>query len=168
MAQPLESTESAANSIQRVRYTHDSMIDLMLATPGISNAQLAAHFGYTQAWVSRVVNSDAFNARLAERKDEVIDPAIRLSIGEKFRAAADASLDIVLNKLHNTQSAELALKVMDISVKAMSYGARTADQTVVNNTFVVALPGKAASAGEWAQTHGPQGQVIENDALGPN
>lgn len=161
MAQPLESTESAANSIQRVRYTHDSMIDLMLATPGISNAQLAAHFGYTQAWVSRVVNSDAFNARLAERKDEVIDPAIRLSIGEKFRAAADASLDIVLNKLHATNSAELALKVMDISVKAMGYGARNAEQTVVNNTFVVALPGKAASAGEWALEHGPKGQVIE-------
>ena len=163
MSQPLEGTQSAANAIQRVRYTHDAMIDLMIANPHWSHGQIASHFGYTQPWVSRVINSDAFNARLAERKDEVIDPAIKLSLEEKFRSITDASLDIVLTKLHATQSAELALKVLDISTKAMSYGARNA-APVVQNTFVVALPQKAKSASEWASDHGPE-RIIEGETL---
>lgn len=160
MSQPLQGTQSAANAIQRVAYTHDAMIDLMLANPAITNGQLATHFGYTQAWVSRVVNSDAFNARLAERKDEVVDPAIRSSLEEKFKAVADSSLDILLNKLHATNSAELALKVLDVSSRSLGYGARQAAGPVVQNNFVVALPPKSADAEAWVSSHRP-GQIIE-------
>ena len=124
MSEPLLGTASAANAIARVKYSHDAMIDLLIANPAISQNEIAANFGYTVPWVSRIMNSDAFQARLALRKEELLDPVIVASIEEKFRALASKSLDVVLDKLSVTNSAELGLKALEISAKALGYGAR--------------------------------------------
>ena len=152
MATPLEGTESAAGAIARVSYTHDSMIDLIIANPAISQGAIAQHFGYTQAWVSRVFNSDAFQARLAARKTEIVDPQLVLTIDEKLKALASKSLDIVLEKLTVTNSAEMGLKALEITSKALGYGARQQNVNVQQN-FVVALPQKAATADAWANRY---------------
>jgi hypothetical protein len=150
---PLQGTASAALAIDRVKYTHDAMIDLIISTPGVSQGTLAKHFGYTAPWVSRILNSDAFQARLAQRKSDVIDPSLVLSIDERLRAVAAKSLDIVLEKLEATQSLDAALKAVDMSVKALGYGAR-AQNVAVQQNFVVALPPKSESALAWAKEHG--------------
>lgn len=157
MATALQSTESAAGAIARVKYTHDAMIDLIIANPALTQNDLAKNFGYTVPWVSRIMNSDAFQARLAERKSELVDPSLVASIDEKLRALASKSLDVVLEKLTVTQSAEMGLKALEISSKALGYGARQQNLNVQQN-FVVALPPKAASAADWAAAHGPQGR----------
>ncbi|MEN6533729.1 MAG: hypothetical protein ABFD60_15520, partial [Bryobacteraceae bacterium] len=126
--------------------------------------EIATNFGYTVPWVSRIMNSDAFQARLALRKEELLDPVIVASIEEKFRALASKSLDVVLDKLSVTNSAELGLKALEISTKALGYGARQQNLSVQTN-FVVALPAKAADAGSWASAHSPHGQVIDAGAL---
>lgn len=159
MSTPLQGTESAAGSIQRVSYTHDSMIDLIIANPAISQGAIAQHFGYTQAWTSRVFNSDAFQARLAARKTEIVDPQLVLTIDEKLKALASKSLDVVLEKLTVTNSAEMGLKALEITSKALGYGARQQNLNVQQN-FVVALPPKAASAEDWAAAHGPSRGVV--------
>ena len=159
MSEPLLGTASAANAIARVKYSHDAMIDLLIANPAISQNELAANFGYTVPWVSRIMNSDAFQARLALRKEELLDPVIVASIEEKFRALASKSLDVVLDKLSVTNSAELGLKALEISAKALGYGARQQNLNVQTN-FVVALPGKADSAESWAAAHGAQASTI--------
>ena len=164
MSEPLLGTASAANAIARVKYSHDAMIDLLIANPAISQNEIAANFGYTVPWVSRIMNSDAFQARLALRKEELLDPVIVASIEEKFRALASKSLDVVLDKLSATNSAELGLKALEISAKALGYGARQQNLNVQTN-FVVALPAKAADAGSWASAHSPHGQVIDAGAL---
>lgn len=162
MSTPLMGTESAAGAIQRVSYTHDALIDMIIANPAISQGELAKAFGYTQGWLSRVMNSDAFQARLAARKTEVVDPQLVLSIDEKLRALASKSLDVVLDKLTVTQNPDTALKALEVTSKALGYGARQQNLNVQQN-FVVALPPKAASAGDWAQAHRPGfgGNVIE-------
>lgn len=159
MATPLQGTVSAANAIDRVKYTHDAMIDLIIANPAISQNAIAQHFGYTPPWVSRVMNSDAFLARLAERKTEVIDPVLVASIEEKMRTLASKSLDVVLDKLSlPSPSVEVGLKALEITSKALGYGARQGNLAVQQN-FVVALPAKAASAAEWLET--VNGQAVE-------
>ena len=161
MAEPLMGTESAAGAIQRVKYTHDALIDMIIANPAVSQGQLATAFGYTQGWLSRVMNSDAFQARLAARKMEVVDPQLVLSIDEKLRALASKSLDVVLDKLSVTQNSDTALKALEVTSKALGYGARQQNLNVQQN-FVVALPPKAASASEWAAAHGEgRGMVID-------
>ena len=161
MAEPLQGTPSAANAIARVKYTHDAMIDLLIANPGIPQGKIAEHFGYTQTWVSRIFNSDAFQARLALRKEELVDPTILATIEEKFKTLAAKSLDVVIERLHTAPSVDVALKGLDIASKALGYGARQQNVSVQQN-FVVALPQKATSAAEWAESHGGgQGEVID-------
>lgn len=148
----LEGTASAALAIDRVKYTHDAMIDLILAQPAIKQGELAKHFGYTQAWVSRIMNSDAFLARLAQRKSDIVDPQLVLSVDEKLRAAASRSLDIVLEKLEASPSLDQALGVVTVASKALGYGARERNLNVQNN-FVVALPQKSADADSWSRKY---------------
>lgn len=167
MSKPLDGTESAANAIARVRYSHDAMIDMIVANPSVSQGELAAAFGYTQAWVSRVMNSDAFQARLAERKGDIVDPVLVASVEEKLRTLASKSLDVVLDKLETTKSADMGLKALEISTKALGYGARQSNLTVQQN-FVVALPDKAPSEAAWAGRYGPAqagAEVIDAKAL---
>lgn len=112
-------------SIARVSYTHDGMIDLIIARPGISQGEIAAHFGYTPSWVSIIVNSDAFQARLAERKGELVDPLLTVSVEEKMRAVVSRSLEVLAEKLAAPTcqiSDTLALRAMEVGSKAMGMG----------------------------------------------
>ena len=147
---PLEGTESAAKAIARVSYSHDAMIDLLLARPDISQGELARHFGYTQPWVSRIMNSDAFLARMAQRKSDLVDPSLALTIDERLRAVASKSLDVVLEKLELPSATfDQALAAATVASKALGYGARQQNLSVQTN-FVVALPAKAVDATAWA------------------
>lgn len=159
---PLQGTVSAAHAIDRVKYSHDAMIDLVIATPGISQNNIAKHFGYTPGWVSRIFNSDAFQARLAQRKSDLVDPVLALSIDEKLRAVASRSLDIVLEKLELTQNPDTAMKALEITTKALGYGAR-AQNVAVQQNFVVAMPTKVTDPNEWSKKYQNfgAGEVVE-------
>ena len=149
---PLEGTESAALALRRVHYTHDGMIDLLVANPGMSQNQLAQHFGYSVPWISRIINSDAFQARLAVRKGDLIDPALLLTVEERLTALCDQSLNIVMDKLESTKNIDTAMKALELSTKALGFGARKSNVTL-QQSFVVALPSKVVDSGQWAEKH---------------
>lgn len=149
-------------AIQKVHYTHDAIIDTILANPALNQGELARSVGYTQGWLSRVMASDAFKDRLAARKKELIDPAIVLNIEEKLAAVAQRSMDVVLDKLEVNPTAEFAGKMMEMSTKALGYGARPmggAAAPVQLNQQIVIVPGKANSAEEWAKAHAPKVEI---------
>lgn len=151
MVAPLQGTKSAQDhGIAKVNYTHDAMIDLILAQPQMSQGDLGRYFGYTEGWVSRVIGSDAFQARLAQRKEEVVNPVILASIEEKIKGLAHQSLEVIQRKLEATQSPDLAVKALELSTKALGMGARPANIGMQQNNYVVALPAKAENEGDWA------------------
>lgn len=151
---PLKGTESAAGAIARVKYSHDAMIDLMIERPDISQNELAARFSYSVPWVSRICNSDAFLARLAQRKTDLVDPTIAASLEEKLRALASVSLDVVLEKVATVRSPDLALQAAKLSTTALGFGARQQNVAIQQN-FVVPLPAKADSASAWGAAYAP-------------
>lgn len=106
--------------ITRLTYTHDAMVDLILQEPTVTHAELAEVFGYSASWIQRVVGSDAFAARLAERKAALIDPHIARSLNERLRGVTIQALDIVGNKLSAEQSAGYALEVLGVSTAGLS------------------------------------------------
>lgn len=134
--------------LKNISYSHDGMIDMMLANPAISKGELAMHFGRSQSWVSTVIHSDAFQARLAERKAVLIDPLIAGSLEARMKALAEQSLQVLQDKLDAKPDADLALEAFKASSKALGYGARRENLQVQAN-FVVAMPGKAESAAAW-------------------
>lgn len=160
MTAPLAGTESAAGAIQRVRYSHDAMIDVMIANPAISQNDLAKHFGYTPAWVSRIICSDAFQARLAARKDEMVNPVIAQGVEDRIKGLAMLSLEVLEEKLAATRSPDMAMKAFELSTKAAGYGARQTNVAVQTN-FVVQIPNKIEDPHAWADAHRPAAKIIE-------
>lgn len=135
-------------AIAKVSYTHDAMVDLIIARPEISQGEIAKHFGFTPPWISRVIRSDAFKERMAARKGDLVDPLILQSIEERFDILLEQSLEILQTQLRIAPSFDKALKAAELGSRAMGYGAKA---SVVNNntTFVVAMPQKAKDAEEW-------------------
>jgi len=111
--------------IGKIRYTHDAMIDLIIASPGISQNMLASRFGYTASWVSTIMASDAFRERLAERRAEIVDPALVMEVEERFRAVLTRSLEVLQDKLASPSANvpdQLALRAAELGAKALAVG----------------------------------------------
>ena len=151
--------EFSGSRLMRVHYSHEAMIDIIIAEPNITQGELAARFNRSQGWISIVMGSDAFQAALAKRRDDLLDPFLIATLEERFRGLADQSLQVLSEKLEVTKNPELALKALEISSKALGFGARNNGPAVQNN-FVVQLPQKIENSSDWAAKHA-QGKVIE-------
>lgn len=134
--------------IQKVRWHHDAMIDLMIAEPSMSQGELAQKMGYTQTWVSIIVNSDAFKERLAERKEKLVDPMLKASVEERLDGAAKRALDKLIERLDTNapfKNEEL------ISLTKLAVGDRSKQPTVSQSLYVIQAPAQAKSTSEWVE-----------------
>ena len=107
---------------------------VMGCADGIHQNKLAKVFGFSATWISVVINSDAFQAKLALRKDELIDPELRASIKERFQAVVVRSTQVLLEKLNKPVdqiSDQLALRAAEMGAKALGLGGNAPAQTVV-------------------------------------
>lgn len=159
-------------SIANVRYTHDAIIDKILVDPAVSQGELARQFGFSQTWMSIVINSDAFQNRLAERKGELTDPAIAASINERLDAIAKRSLDKIAERLDRPGDA-IATKDL-VSIAKLGVGdknTRPAGPPVTQNLYVLSIPAPAQNSRDWlsnvsAKANPPGVVVVENSATG--
>lgn len=158
----------SGKAIQKVRYSHDGMIDLIVQDPSISQNKLAEVFGYTPAWVSLVMSSDAFKERLAARKEELIDPAIRASLDERFRAVVTRSLEVLQEKLAAPASVvpdALALRAAELGAKALGLGGNAPPQApAVPPDHLDRLAQRLVTLQSRIQT--PEGAVIDGEIVG--
>ena len=155
-------TGEMTEGIARVRYSHDAMIDLLVAEPMITQNTIAEIFNRTPSWISQVVNSDAFQARLAERKEQLIDPVLTASIKDRLAAVAGRSLQLVLDRLQaplydaGMGDSDFLMKAAKLSTDALGYGARApAAGHTTQVAVVIQVPPKIASAQEWASVYQP-------------
>lgn len=144
-----------SDAIQKVSYSHDGMIDMLIANPSMTNRQLALRFGYSEVWISRVKSSDAFKARFAERKKELVDPVLVETIEEKMDAVIHQGLDNLAEAMERNRDPEMALKAVDIVAKARGFGARVQQGPAIQQTFVVAMPQAVDSVDAWQAQHQP-------------
>jgi hypothetical protein len=121
---------------RKLRYTHEAMVDQILTRPSISQNELGALFGYGPSWISQILASDAFQARMAERREEIVDPAVRASVEEQFKGLVLRSLDILREKLNRPSAAipdNLAIRSLELASRALGYGARESTVAVQVN-----------------------------------
>lgn len=117
-------TGKQRGGIAKTSYSHDALIDLILANPAITQNELAATLGYTPGWVSQVIGSDAFQAALATRKDQIVDPLLRGAVEESFKGLVLQSMHKLREKLEANPSDNLVLEVFKNSTRALGYGSR--------------------------------------------
>lgn len=106
-------------AIQKVTFQHEAIIDAILARPRITQIELAKEFGFSAGWMGRMINSDAFRARIAQRKAELTDPAIARRINARLQGVALQAVETISRKLDATDSADFALEALGIAVTAM-------------------------------------------------
>lgn len=130
--------------IGQVSYKHDQIIDFIIANPCVSQNEIARKFDYSVGWVSQMISSDAFQVRLAERSGDLIDPLLRRDRDAMFKSLIDRSWEVLSEKMAapiNTISDQLAVRVMELSSRAIGYGARDPATLVIqqNNSIDVHL-----------------------------
>lgn len=180
---PLETGNNAV-SLQRVRYTHDAMIDILLANPAVSQNELAETFGYTVSWVSTVLNSDSFQTRLSQRRTALVGSSLLMNFNERMRKLAFKSMGLLEKALDDSMEKNEplvgpALEIVKVAAKGYGYGGGGVNTVNINNTQtnqqinnVVMVPGKASSAADWARAYGAdtgglEAQLSEQIAVPP-
>lgn len=121
---PAKTSQAATmGRLQKCSYTHDALIDLIIQNPTWTQNQFAAEFGYTAGWLSNILASDAFQVKMAVRREEIVDPQIKASMKERFAALAIQSLKVLQDKLNSTDvSATVALRAAELGAKALGLG----------------------------------------------
>ncbi len=138
--------------IAKTRYTHEAIIDVIISNPGVSQNDLAREFGFTPGWMSIIINSDAFQERLTERKAELSDPVIRASIEDRLDALAKRSLDKLLDRIDNNHPISTGDLVRMATLGAGDRNKRPEKAAIEQNLYVVNLPPPARDSNSWLAT----------------
>ena len=148
--------------LQKVRYSHESLADMLITNQQLTQKDLAWVFDRTPTWVSYVINSDSFQCYLEKRREEIVDPVMTLTIEERMRALVNNSTDILMEKLSASKDATLAVKCVEVATKCLGYGLRAAVE--VNNVNAqqnqIQLRPQTTRS-EWLKLHG-----METDNVG--
>ena len=131
-------------------YSHDELIDEIIRDPRATRYELARRFGRGHAWIGQVMSSNMFQARLAERRAEILDPVLVATVEERLEAVARAATDVLLEA---QLTPDQAIKALAEAVKGLGLGGAKGPAIVQN--FVAVVPQKAESFEEWARDHAP-------------
>jgi len=110
-----------SGQLMKVSHIHECIINELCANPRITQLELSEMYGYTPTWMSRVLGSDSFKARLAERREELLRPDVRQRLNDRMQTVVMQSMDVVQKKLNSAEvSADMALKALGIASTAMN------------------------------------------------
>jgi hypothetical protein len=109
--------------------THEEIMRFVLANPGPRLVtRTAEYFGYTVAWVSTLMNSDAFRAKLATLEREA-DVAVVADIPAKLRGVAGLALDALAEEVVECTKGgasiihrEFLAETADLALRRLGYG----------------------------------------------
>jgi len=124
--------------IQKVSFTHESVILWMLENPHRSLRDCAEYFGYSQTWLSTVIHSDAFQEQLKKRQNEFA-ALTGIDIRNKLQAATDVAIEGLTRQLEKTEDGKFLLDAADKLLHRMGYApasVRNPAGPVTNNTQV--------------------------------
>lgn len=88
--------------IKKVNAWHERLADWLIANPAKTQGEAAKHFGVTQAWLSVVKNSDAFQDYFRQRSDAASAVIIH-GVKEKMLGAADQAVNELQRRLEHPQ-----------------------------------------------------------------
>lgn len=121
---------------QKMNYTYERIVDLMLTQPEKTLTQMAQILGYSNTWFSTVTQSDVFKAYYAARRAEY-NARLADRVSGKLGAAAEVALDSLIEGIKekgaNMTVTERA-EVVDSLMSKLGYGRRDAPTQVNINS----------------------------------
>lgn len=167
----------AGVQIKRVSVKHDAILDYMLVNPGMKLSKVARHFDVSQAWLSVIIHSDAFQAKLAE-KDGLQYETIVIPLREQVMGVAQVGVEKLGECLENASASsdkQFIADTTDSLLKNLGYSPKSAAPSppaAVQQNFFVADKESLEKAREKMRTIIPEegtslnesGVLIENDS----
>lgn len=127
---------SQSASIKKVGVWHEDLLEFLIANPRASGAEVALYFNVSEAWLSTVKNSDAFQELWAKRRGEHFS-RVSSSIVEKVTALAEVTVDALTDevekkKRNNDLEIQTLTEVSNMALKALGFGAKRENSTGVS------------------------------------
>lgn len=114
-----------SNQIARVSDKHEHMLNWMIANPTANRTEMAAQFGVTRAWLSTVIHSDVFQAKLTLKQGRV-ENAVVAGIEDKLLGAAHMAAERMMELIPLESELKNVSGSMDTALKNLGYGQRSA------------------------------------------
>lgn len=141
------SVNARQQPVARLGEQHQKMLDWMLINyTGKNLGEMAAHFGYSQSWISQVINSDLFRAELGRRRAE-LNGDVRARIVQKTMVVAEKALEKLDDHISSLDSGDkdfdprFILDVADKTLHRLGYaptrGGDVTGNVVHQNTFLL-------------------------------
>lgn len=137
--------------LKKIRPVHEHIMDVMLEHPDISLRELGIAVGYSVSYLSIMTNSDAFQARLAERKQQVARSGVDLP--NRMRAVAAVALDKLTDHVEHSEDPDFLRSTADMMLHRLGYAPQKAGGAVTVQTgpqvqFVISRDDLASARGQ--------------------
>jgi hypothetical protein len=118
--------------IQKVGIKHEAILNFLVVNPLVPLSQVAREFGVTQPWLSTIIHSDAFQARLRERNEQVFHKSV-LPLADKLLGLAHQAVEKIGDQLAVTTDPEHTLEVATRILDRIGHSPKTVQAAAVQN-----------------------------------
>lgn len=160
----------AATQIAKVSIKHEAILDYLLVNPAEKLSNVAAYFGVGQPWLSVIIHSDAFQAKLAAKSGECFS-SIVLPLREQLLGVAQVGVEKLGEALQNASTSsdkQFIADTTDSILKNLGYSPKSTSPTTIsattNNVFLIDKTALAAARAKMRTV--PSGDLEEVQAIG--
>ena len=113
---------------QKLSHRHEDIARWLVENPTEKLSVCAAYFGYTQSWLSCIIHSDAFQAKLRKMQIEadavtVLDVPARLrGVAANALDALGAQVELAVKDGNGVMHREFLLNSAELTLKSLGYG----------------------------------------------
>jgi hypothetical protein len=127
-------------AIKRVSIKHESIMNFIMENPTVPLGEVANHFQVSQAWLSVIIHSPAFQDKLLEKQGVLFHHTVVATITDKVSMIAHKTLDKLADKIEFMESTKELRETADMAMSNLGYGgggknngAVNGGPTVINN-----------------------------------
>lgn len=115
----------SAVQIKKLNSFHERLADWLIANPGVRQSEAAKFFGYTEAWISTVIHSDAFQEYYQQLSSSVSSHVV-VTTRDRVVGLANLAMDELGERLAGSKAKDIPLpqllEVADTMLKRGGYG----------------------------------------------
>lgn len=140
---------------ESLSHTHEAVMNWMIAHPSRPLRECAQEFGYSQSWLSILIHSDVFQARMREKHDQLFS-MVGAGITDKLGALADITVDKLSTMAESSSDPKFLLEASKMALANLGFttspGRAGANNNInannVQQNFYVASPADLSAARE--------------------
>jgi len=128
--------------VKKLTIRHDAIMDYLLVNPTHQLGMVAGYFNVSQAWLSVIIHSDAFQSKLREKSDTLFGATV-IPLREKIMGLAHVGVDklgLALENASPVSDKQFIADTTDSILKNLGYSPKSAPSpeggtTNVQNNF---------------------------------